>query len=513
MSTRYLLGIDVGTTMMKSVIFDLNGTEVASAAHETNIIHPHPGWAEQDMNAVWSATSRSISDVLQKAGIKGSDVAGLSLCAQGAGTWLIDESGKPVRNAVSWLDGRAGSIIDEWREDGTFEAMTQACGLVYYSGSGPGIIFPWFVRNDANTLERARWQLWPKDWVRFCLTGEVMTDETDPSMGMIDLPSRRYSSKVQELAGIEDYADRLPPVKSSADLAGTVTRAAAEETGLAEGTPVAVGAWDVTSTALGQGCFKANQGFSILGTAGIHGVITDSTETDSAYSTSVHTVPGMYLVHSMAMTAANNLDWFIGEFGESEERKAKEEGRSKFDVINDLIKATPIGSNGVYFLPFLQGERAPFVEPNARGEFLGLGDWSKRADMYRAVYEGVALATRHNYEAMESGSKFDTIRLGGGGARDRLWTQIIADCTGKVMEVTSGSEYGARGAAINAGIALGYFSSYEEAVQSMVSVERVQEPVPANTQRYTEIYGLYTELVDSHMKLWPRMHAVARGAD
>ncbi len=509
MAERYLLGIDVGTTMMKSVVFDENGTELASAAHGAEIIHPQPGWAEQDMNAVWTATARSAKDAIAKAGIKADTIAAVSLCAQGAGTWLIDQNGKPVRNAVSWLDARAGYIIDEWNAAGTCDAVTQATGLVYYSGSGPGIIFPWFMRHDREALEKAEWELWPKDWVRYCLTGEVMTDETDPSMGMIDPGTRRYSKKLQELAGIEEYAGLLPPIKASADSAGTITPQAAEATGLKAGTPVAVGAWDVTSTALGQGCYSANHGFSILGTAGIHGVITDKPMIDPAFSLSLHTVPGTYLVHSMAMTAANNLDWYINQFGAAEVQNAEQQGKNKFEIINGMVAKTPIGSNGVYFLPFLQGERAPFVEPKARGEFVGLGDWTKRSDLYRAVYEGVALATRHNYKAMEHGPKFDTVRLGGGGARSKEWAQIVADCTGKVMEVTSGAEYGARGAAINAAIATGMYSDYAEAVGKMVKVERVHEPNPENTKRYDELFGVYEELVEAHMKVWAHMFGVA----
>ncbi len=506
MSQTYLMGIDAGTTMMKSVVFDLNGNEIAKAAYPAEILHTRPGWAEQDMNAVWMAVASSCREAIARAGVQPADIQAVSLSAQGAGTWLIDRQGKPTRYAVTWLDGRSSGIIDEWKSSGLCDKLVETCGLVYYAGSGPGIIFRWFMENDRESLDRSMAQLWPKDWVRYCLTGEVMTDETDPSMGMIDPWSRRYSRRVLELTGTAEYSRLLPPVRASHELGGKVTRAAAEATGLKEGTPVAVGAWDCSSTALGQGCASPGDAFSIVGTAGIHMLITGEPAINRAYSLSCHTVPGQYMVHSMAMTAANNLDWYEREFGLAERLEAEKKGVSKYEIINDLVGRTPVGANGVFFLPYLQGERAPFVETRARGEFLGLGDWSTRGDLYRAVYEGVALATLHNYRAMELARRFERVRLGGGGAQSEVWAQIIADCTGRVMEVTSGSEYGARGAAINAAIAVGLYKDHREAVRQMVKVKRVHEPDPKKTKMYAEIFEIYVKLVESHMKLWVDMY-------
>lgn len=508
MKRKFLLGIDVGTTMVKSVVFDLKGKEIGKAAYGAEILHPKPGWAEQDMDAVWRSAASSIRDAISESQVAPKDILGVSLSGQGAGTWLIDSKGRPSGNAVSWLDGRAASIIDVWKESGISDKLVDTCGLVYYSGSGPGIIFPWFMRNDPKVLDDSASQLWAKDWVRYRLTGETMTDETDPSMGMINPTTRRYSDEVLQLTGTGAYRRLLPPIRPSHEISGKVTRGASEATGLAEGTPVAVGAWDVSSTALGQGAVKPNQAVSIVGTAGIHLVVTDNPVINRAYSLACHTVPGQWFYHSMAMTAANNLDWFEKEFCLAERQRAEKENISKYDVINRVVANTPVGSNGVMFLPFLQGERAPFVEPRARGEFFGLGEWSTRGDLLRSVYEGVALATLHNYKAMEQGTQFESARLGGGGAQSEVWTQIIADCTGKVMEVTSGSEYGARGAAINAAIALGIYRDHQEAAEQMVQVKRVHEPNRKKSATYQELYNIYLKLIESHMKLWVEMHAL-----
>ena len=502
----YLLGIDVGTTIIKCVVFDIQGNEVAKASHSASIIHPKPGWAEQDMSDVWNATVLSIKEAIKKANLKSEEIIGISVSGQGAGTWLINEEGKPVCNAINWLDGRAANIIDRWDENGTIEKLNEICGLRYYSGSGPGIIFRWLIENNPKVLKESKAVIWAKDWVRYCLTGEIYTDETDPSMGLLDLKTRRYSNDVLKLTEIEEYSYLLPPIKSSYEMGGKITKIASEETGLKEGTPVAIGAWDCSSTALGLGCVLKNEAFSIIGTAGIHMVVTDKPVIDRSYSLSCHTVPGKYLIHSMSMTAANNLNWFEREFCLAERIEAERKNVSKYDIINEIVSEIPIGSNGIIFLPFLQGERAPFVEPRARGDFFGLGDWTKRGDLLRAVYEGVAFSTLHNYEAMEKGVSFERVRLGGGGSQSSVWAQIISDCTGRVMEVTSGSEYGARGAAINAAIMLGIYKNHKEAVNEMVKVERVYEPNPKNTEMYRDLYHIYTNLIESLMKMWVDMN-------
>jgi sugar (pentulose or hexulose) kinase len=504
MSASYLIGIDAGTTVMKTVVFDLAGNEIAKAAYPAEIIHAKPGWAEQDMNAVWNAVAASCKEAVCKAKIRPQDIKAVSISGQGAGTWLVDKKGTPTRYAVSWLDGRASDIIDDWKKDGTIDKLVDTCGVVYYSATCPSIIFRWFMENDRRALDDSGLVLWAKDWVRYCLTGELMTDESDP-WGMLDPATRRYSSAVAKLTGTEEFSRLLPPIRASHESAGTVTKAAAAVTGLAAGTPVAVGAWDCCSTALGQGCARPGDAFSIVGTAGIHMVVTGKPAINRASSLACHTVPGQYTVHSMAMTAANNLDWFEREFGLAERQEAEKKAVSKYDVINAAVAAAPLGANGAYFLPFLQGERAPFVEARARGEFAGLSDASTRGDLYRAVYEGVALATLHNYKAMELSCRFDTVRLGGGGAQSEVWAQIIADCTGRRLEVTTGSEFGARGAAINAAVCVGIYSDHQEAVRNMVKVKRVHEPDREKNKAYAEMFELYVRLIDSRRKLWVDM--------
>jgi sugar (pentulose or hexulose) kinase len=505
MAEAYLVGIDAGTTVAKSVVFDLNGNEIAKAGKPVDTIHPRPGWMEHDMDQVWDAVASSISQAIKEAKVNPRDIKGVSFSAQGAGSWFVAKDGRPTRNAVGWADGRAASIIDRWRESGNLEAIFEASGFMYYSASGPGIIMPWFKENEPEVLEKSKAVMWCNDWVRYCLTGEIYTDESNGSIAMFDQKKRAYYDKVFELAGISEYRHLFPDIRQSHELGGKVTSQASAKTGLAEGTPVAMGAWDCSSTALGAGCVQQGDATSIMGTAGIHLCVSSEPVVNRAYSLACHAVPGRWLVNSMAMTAANNLDWFEREFCLAERQQAEKQGVSKYEVINREVAGVPVGSNGIMYLPFLQGERAPFVEPRARAEFFGIGNWTKRADLMRAVYEGVALATRHNYTEMEKGVPFDEVRLGGGGAQSEVWTQIIADCTGKTMKVTSGTEFGARGAAINAAVALGIYKDHKEAVSNMVRVSRVQEPDLSKTEIYGKMFDLYVKLVERDRQVWVEM--------
>lgn len=509
MKNTYLLGIDAGTTIVKSVIFDLAGNEIAKATQNVSIICPKPGWTEQDMNEVWKATALSVQKAIAKADLCAEDIKGVSVSAQGGGVWLVNKEGKPVRNAVSWLDARASSLVDKWQKSNTSERLHEASGFIYAPGWGPSTIFPWFVENNPKVLEESKSVMWCKDWIRYCLTDKILTDETDP-LGMLEPQSRRYSKEVMRLTEISGFSHLLPQIRLSHEIAGKVTKRAAQETGLVEGTPVAVGAWDVASTALGTGCVQNNDVATIIGTAGVHAMVTDRPVIDKSYSLSCHAVPGKWLINSIAMTAASNFNWFEKEFCLTERIDAEKKKINKYDIIDQEIANIPVGSNGVIFLPFLQGERAPFVKPEARGEFFGLGNWSTRRDLLRAIYEGVALATLHNYMAIEKGAHFDQARLGGGGSQSEIWAQIIADCTGKIMKVPTGTEFGARGAAINAAVALGIYKNHAEAVEKMVQIKRVHQPNSKNTRLYREIFKIYIQLIESHKRLWVEMHRLWR---
>ncbi|HIE14860.1 TPA: carbohydrate kinase, partial [Candidatus Bathyarchaeota archaeon] len=480
MSGPYLMGIDVGTTVVKAVLFDLKGREISAAERRLSIEHPWPGWAEVDMYEVQKAVEEVISRSLKRGKIKGEDVEGVSFSGQGGGLWLIDAQGKPIRKAVTWMDSRATELIEEWRETGIYDKIYEATGWAYFPGMGPGSLIPWFARHEKKSLDKAIYCLWAKDWARYCITQVACTDETDPSNGHLDQYRRTYSKKLLELTGISEYSHLLPPIKSSWEISGEVTSEASMRTDLRKGTPVVTGAWDSASTTLGVGSIKPGQACTVLGTAGIHVAVWNEPILDpnKIYSVTTHCVPDRWLIHSLAMLAVANLDWFLREFGEPWKRQAQKENVSIYDLCNQDVEQTPLGARGIIYLPFLQGERSPFVKPTARAVFFGLSMYHTRKDILRAIYEGIAYSTLDNYLAIQKAVKIEDIRLAGGGARSPIWRKMLADCIGCKITLTYGSEYGCRGGAINAGVAIGAFKDHEKAVEAMVKPAEIVEPNP-----------------------------------
>ena len=508
MKQTYLLGIDNGTTTTKATLFDLNGKEIAVASsREVKTSHPEPGWAEQSMEEIWQATVSAIRTCLEKSKIDPRDVAGLSLSGHGGGVWLLDKTGQPLRPAIIWLDGRAKPYIDQWDEQGLLPRIYDLSGWNLFAGIGPVTIFPWLMEHEPETLEKAHVNLTSKDWVKYCLTGDFSTDFSMASIALLDFNTLEYSDKLLEIAGISDYKHLLPKLGASSEVAGKVTKQAAQLTGLAEGTPVSTGGFDGACSALGSGAYAAGQAACTIATAGVHIVLSSEPTLDPErlYSLMCHTVPGVFYKTSMAQLAAGNLDWFEREFGAAERAEAAERSNiNSYDVINEEIVKIPIGSSGVTYLPFLQGERAPFVKPEARGVFFGLGDWHTRAHLARSVFEGVALSTRHNVEAMIKQSRLDAVIVAGGGSKSPAWCQIIADSLGSTVKIPAGSDSGSRGAAINAGVAVGVFKDHAEGVKNMVAISREHAPEQENKPKYDQLYNIYTSLIKAVWSVWEK---------
>jgi sugar (pentulose or hexulose) kinase len=376
MKQTYLLGIDNGTTTTKATLFDTQGNEVAVASsREVKTSHPEPAWAEQSMDEIWQATVIAIRSCLDKARINPADIAGISLSGHGGGVWLVDQAGKPVRPAIIWLDGRAKPYLDRWGAEGLSGQLYDLSGWNLFAGIGPVTIFPWLLENEPESLKHAHVNLTSKDWVKYCLTGEFSTDFSMASVALLDFNTLEYSDALLELAGIEGYKHLLPKLVPAWKVAGHVTKAAAEATGLLQGTPVTGGAFDGACSTLGAGCFEVGEAASNIATAGVHVVLSaqPALDPERVYSLMCHTVPGVFYKTAMTMVAAGNLDWFEREFCLAERQEAEKRGVSVYEVINEAIAKIPVGSGGVIYLPLLQGERAPFVKPEARGVFFGAG--------------------------------------------------------------------------------------------------------------------------------------------
>jgi len=495
---RLLLGIDLGTTLIKVVVFDEDGNQVASNSQEVSVEYPKPGWAEQDPEALWDTTCKVVRECLTRNKIDPASISGISLTGQMHGSFLIDREGKPARKkAIIWLDTRSQDIFEEYYRTGLADRIYDVSGWRLIT-SMQVMHLSWLLRTEPETIKRTKCLMACKDYIRYKLTGEPYMDITDASVtGLMDISKGEWSTDLVSELGIPE--EILPEIKNSWEYAGEVTEEAARRTGLKPGTPVAAGAGDICSTALGAGVVRPGQLCAIIGTAGIYELATDSPlkDPERKYSVAFHAIPNSWLLEAVQMTAGVALRWFRDEFCEAEKMEARRKGVSAYTLMDKEAEGSPIGANGVIFHPFLQGERSPFVKPSARGVFYGLGLWTKRADLIRAVLEAVAYAAKDNIDLFRRRKiEIREVRITGGGAASEIWCRIMSDVLNLKVTTPSVKECGALGAAIEASIVAGINKDPANAAERMVKVEKVFTPNQQNVEKYRRLFRLYKKLYE-----------------
>ncbi|MEW5957500.1 MAG: FGGY-family carbohydrate kinase [Chloroflexota bacterium] len=501
MTAQYLLGIDIGTSLIKTVIFDLNGAEVGQGVQKVRVDSPQPGWFQQDMEAVWQGAAASIKAAIARAGIDPAQIAVVGPTGQGDGAWMIDAAGQPVGPAPLWNDGRAGDIISRWEQAGLLSELFKQGGTILWPGAQAAIL-AWLRQNEPDTFDRIDTVFCCKDWIKYKLTGQICTDETDGSIPFMSMASRRYDDGQLMLLHMGDVKTKLPPVKMAHEVMGYVTAAAAVETGLAAGTPVVAGLLDVAANAVGIGAIDAGQSFTLLGTTALNAIILDRPALDpvDVGATVCHGLPERWMRVLGAMAGTPNLDWYLANMGEIFQVEADSQGVDVYTLLEKTVGETPVGAGGVIFHPYLQGERAPFLNPAARAGFFGVSAATTRDHLARAVYEGVALSIRDCFESI--GSQVQQVMLAGGGSNSPAWCQILADATGCPMVVPAGTQFGTLGAALVGAVGVGVFANLETAVARCIKIERTVTPNPANRQKYDALYALYRSLIPPMTAFW-----------
>lgn len=503
MCASFLLGIDAGTTVIKSTLFALDGRELAGAAHDSSLLAPRPGWAEADMNAVWCAVVATVQQTLAKAGAEPDDVLAVGLTGQGDGTWLVDAAGQPVRTAILWSDGRTAPFVQEAHRSGLSAEVFQITGTALNT-CNQGVHLRWLQENEPGTLERTSAVLRAKDWIFLKFTGVVSTDETDASHTFFSVAERRFDERIFSLLGIERWRGKLPPAPPSAQNAATILPAVAAELGLRPGTPVTAGPFDVAASALGAGAIATGDACSVMGTAGVHQIVVDRPVMEPAnLGYNMCYAPADKLMRLLpTMTNTPNLQWFVREFCGAETEAARTRGANLWNELERLAENVPVGSYGVMYHPYIDpaGERAPFVCSSARAQFTGLSFQHGREVLLRSVYEGVALSVLDCYRTMRV--PVVELRLAGGGARSPLWAQILADALGCPVTVAEGQEYGAKGAIITAGIVTGHYSSYADGVASTVRAARKYQPDASRADDYAVLLQIYRSVQQAMLPVW-----------
>ena len=499
--SKYVLGIDNGGTVIKAALYDLSGREIAVASSKIEMSIPKPGYTERDANTLWEANAQAIASSIEQSEIDAQDIAAVSTTGHGNGLYLVDEEGIPVYAGIYSTDARGQAYVDGWYADGTFDRVLPKTMQSIWSGQ-PVALLAWFRDNNPEVLEKARWIFMCKDYIRYRLTGEAYAEITDISgSNLMNVRDVSYDRELLTEFGLEAYFDMLPPLKYSAEVCGTVTKEAAEKTGLKQGTPVAGGLFDIDACAIATGITNDEKLCIIAGTWSINEYISKQpVVSKSLFMTTLYCMPGYWLTTEASPTSASNLEWFVTEFLEGGDPQAIEAGKSVYELCNDWVESISPDETQILFLPFLYGSNA---EADAKACFIGLKGWHHKAHILRALYEGVVFSHKMHIEKLLLFREMPKIaRITGGAAHSDVWCQIFADVLQIPIEITSGTELGTLGAAMCAGVATGHFVSLESASDSMVQVVRTILPNPENKTIYEQKYANYKKTLEALASLW-----------
>lgn len=498
---KYLMGIDNGGTFSKAALFDEAGNQISVASVPTRTITPKPGYTERDMVELWNVNAQACKEAIQKSGIDPKEIAGVSFSGHGKGLYLVGKDGKPAYNGIISTDTRAWKQVEQWYEDGTnkkvYEKTYQEILAVQ-----PVALLAWFKENKPEVLERTKYIFAVKDYIRFMLTGEAYSEYTDCSgSNMVNLTTRQHDKELMRLFGIEECYDMLPPLKNSADICGYVTKEAAEQTMIPEGTPVAAGMFDVNACGIASGLCTENQMCMIAGTWSINEFIRKDPVTNGTVDlNSFFCIPGYYLVEESSPTSAGNMEWFIRNLMNYEKEEAKRNGKSIYDLTNEWVASIEPQDCNVIFLPFLNGSNE---DPLAKGTFVGLTAFHNKKYMLRAVYEGIVFShVTHVRKLLKNCDIPKSIRLSGGAANSDVWVQIFADALQIPIDVIEDKELGAQGAAMAAGIAAGIYKDYPDAVSRTVKITKTIQPRPEYKEIYEKKYDTYRAVIDGLSSAW-----------
>ncbi|MBM2710015.1 carbohydrate kinase [Mesorhizobium caraganae] len=469
-----LIGIDAGTSVIKSVAFDLSGRQLAMASVTNSFVTLEGGGAEQDLDQTWRDMVQTVRELATKIPDLARRIAAVAITGQGDGTWLIDGDGMPVGRAWLWLDARAGHLVDEMRCDARDRTRFEITGTGL-NACQQGAQLSWLKRNSPEILERAATAFHCKDWLYFKMTGERATDPSEGTFTFGDFRSRSYSDAVLEILDLTTHQRLLPPMLEGTTDHHPLSPSAARETGLLECTPVVLGYVDMVSTALGAGLYdpSGNVGCTVIGSTGIHTRLARTAddvvlnENASGYTIAMP-IPGAYAQLQSNMAATLNIDWLLGLARDVLTASGAKPSRDELlKALDAWVEGSEPGS--LVYQPYisLAGERGPFVDPDARAGFIGLSVKHGFGDLARAVLEGLAFAARDCYQAM--GAVPGEIRLSGGAARSPSLRRIIAAVTRAQVRTSSRQEAGAAGAAMMAAVGLGIYRSMDDCCAEWVT--------------------------------------------
>jgi xylulokinase len=492
-----LLGIDIGTSGTKTLICDEDGKVLATAMAEHPIHSPKPGWSEQDPEDWWQASIKATRAILKKAKLKAGDVSAIGLSGQMHGSVFLGNGEKALRPALLWNDQRTQKQCDEitGKAGGREKLIEMVANPALTGFTAPKIL--WVRENEPKVYEKTRHILLPKDYIRYRLTGEYATDVGDASGTLLlDVRHRQWSD---QLLSILEIDKSLLPAKvhESHEVTGALNAQAARSLGLNEGTPVVGGSGDQPAGAVGNGIVSAGIVSATLGTSGVVFAHSEAPTLDpeGRVHTMCHAVAGKWCVFGCMLSAGGSFQWFRNQLASEEVAEAKKRKIDPYELlVAQAQKATP-GAEGLFFLPYLTGERCPHPDPCARGGWVGITSRTQRRDLIRSLLEGVTYGMRDALEIMKAMNiPISQVRTSGGGARSAFWRQLQADIYKLPVVMTNASEGPAYGVALLAGVGTGVWNSVEEACKATIrQVEKVM-PSKKTTELYDRNYSVYRKI-------------------
>jgi xylulokinase len=491
---HYLLGIDLGTSGLKAVVVDAEGRPLGKGLARNRYLPGQPGWAEQDPRTWWVGCCQAIQDALAQAKVSAVGIAGIGVCGFHHCPVFLDAEGEPTRPTIVTHDRRLGDSLADLAQRGVLEQVIETSGSPVMTGHFPPIYH--LVRSqDPAALEKTRWILLAKDYLRFKLTGEIGTEICDASgTNLVAMPAPQWCESLCQLLGVP--RGKLPPIGVSSQVAGHVTGEASRATGLVAGTPVVYGGGDSHCALVGLGVAGSGAAGLLMGTnstlrASFDGLVKPL---DQSVWIQQHVIPERFTVSASSMTGSSVLDWFtkacVGVPGEM---------LANYDELESLAEGVPAGSDGLLFHPYLYGERSPFYNPEARGSFLAIRHWHGKGHLVRSVMEGVAFCIANCFDAIQSiacerNDSIAILRTGqSGGSRLPIWRQMIADAVDHPLQVIGVEEPGCLGAALLAGVGVGAYGTLQDAIAQNVRVAARILPDATNAGLYRERRAVFND--------------------
>ncbi len=491
----YLIGMDIGTSSTRAIIIDENGKLIASATSDYPMITPRPGWAEQNPEDWWNASIKVIKEVIETSGISVKDIAGIGPSGQMHGSVFLDSEGNVLRPALLWCDQRTQRQCEEIYEIFGYEGFIK----ISYNKALTGFTAPkilWLRENEPENYKKIYKILLPKDYIRFKLSGDYATEVSDGSGTILmDIAGRKWSEEI--LSGLKIDRSILPDIYESPEITSKVSAEAASITGLLEGTPIVGGAGDQAGGAVGSGIVTPGLISDYIGTSGVVFSFSEDAVYDSEgrLHSFCHAVPGKWHLMGVTLAAAGSLKWYRENFGPSKQIAEKYPDKKSYQLLDMQAENVAPGSDGLVFLPYLSGERTPHADPNARGVFFGISYIHGQDHFVRSILEGVAFSQFDCLSLMkEAGITSDKVILFGGGARSRIWKQIVADIFSTKIVTLNVEEGPSYGGALLAGVGAGIYKSVQEATQKVIKEVEEISPNAENIEKYDSIYSIYRSL-------------------